>query len=585
MREGDVVADRYRLVRTLVGGATGEVWLARDVVLGRDVVVKRPGPKYAGRAGAALLRAEARALAKFEHPHVVTLYDAVFTGPAEDPESWLVMSYVPGGSLADGRPRPPWEAARLCAQVAGALEALHAKEIVHCDIKPGNILLDRDGTAKLADFGAACRLHGSGTITPNGPLAYTPGYAAPEVPLGAPEPASDVYSLGVTLHALIAGRSPGRGGGARRRGALARETGPLRALVKRMLHPNPAKRPSLAEVRAGLEPPCETRTDPDPARRRGRRVLTLVAVAPVPALALSAAVLLLPPGILGKPGGTPRAYIGDQRSADPCALADPNAVARFGETRQDPYYGGFDRCDVTVRPGGQEEVDVELQLLAAADETPAGPVRDLHGFRVVAEAQEGRECHREILLPAAGGGGTVDVAAKQESRRAPLCAIADAAAEHAAGVLHRGPIARRRSHRPGNSLIHRDACTLLGASVLRTPPAPAPRPEPRFGHWGCDWSGAGRLRVKLLFDQGDPLDGQGGRPTRLAGRPAFVWPDEEEGCETDVVHRTFRYHGDRKVETLNVTVAGAVSGAERCAQSMRLAEAAAKAVQAPEPHG
>ncbi|MGI5328167.1 serine/threonine-protein kinase [Actinomadura nitritigenes] len=579
MREGDVVADRYRLVRTLVGGATGEVWLARDVVLGRDVVVKRPGPKYAGRAGAALLRAEARALAKFEHPHVVTLYDAVFTGPAEDPESWLVMAYVPGGSLADGAPRPPWEAARLCAQIAGALEALHAKEIVHCDVKPGNVLLDHDGTAKLADFGAAYRLHGSGTITPNGPLSYTPGYAAPEVPRGAPEPASDVYSLGVTLHALIAGRSPGRGAAARRRGALAREAGPLRGLVKRMLHPNPAKRPSLAEVRAGLEPPCATRIDTDLARRRGRRVLTLVAAAPVPALALSAAVFLWPLG------GTPRAYIGDRRSADPCALADPDVVARFGATKLDPYYGNFDRCDVTVEPPGQDQVDVELQLLDVADDAPAGPVRRLHGFRVVAEAQEGQECHREIRLPAAGGGGTVDVSATQESRRAPLCAIAEAAVEHATGVLHRGPLAQRRLHRPADSLIHRDACTLLGASVLRIPPGPAPSPKPRFGRWGCGWSGAGPLRVTLLFDQGDPLDAGDGRPVRLAGRAAFVGSDDAGTCETEIVHRTFWFHGNPKVEALKLIVAGDLPAAGRCAKSMRLAEAAAKAARTPESRG
>ncbi|MBD2899019.1 Serine/threonine-protein kinase PknD [Actinomadura sp. RB99] len=585
MREGDVVADRYRLVRTLVGGATGEVWLARDAVLGRDVVVKRPGPKYAGRAGAALLRAEARALAKFEHPHVVTLYDAVFTGPAEDPESWLVMAYVPGGGLAGGTPLPPWEAARLCVQVAGALEALHAKGIVHCDIKPGNILLDHDGTAKLADFGAAYRLHGSGTITPNGPLFYTPGYAAPEVLLGAPEPASDVYSLGVTLHALITGRSPGRGGAVRRRGALARETGPLRALVKRMLHPNPAERPSLAEVRTGLEPPCETRIDAGPVRRRGRRALTLVAVAPVPVLALAAVIFLWQPGILWEPGGTPRASIGDQRSADPCALADPGVVARFGTTKLDPYYGDFDRCDVTVQPPNQEQVDVELQLLGVADDAPAGPVRDLHGFRVVAEAQEGQECHREIRLPAIGGGGTVDVSVTQRPPRAPLCAIADAAVEHATGVLRRGPLARRRLRRPGDSLIRRDACTLLGASALRTSLGSAPTPKPRFGHWGCDWSGAGRLGVRLLFDQGDPQDGRGGRPIRLAGRPAFVWPDEGDGCETDVVHRTFWVHGNQKVESLNLTVTGDVPGAERCARSARLAEAAAKAVQAQRPRG
>ncbi|MFD0472531.1 serine/threonine-protein kinase [Nonomuraea thailandensis] len=159
-----------------------------------------------GAAGAGRLWAEARALARFSHPHVVTLHHAVRGRAA----SWLVMEHVPGGSL-EGRPGlAPGVAARIGAQLAGAPAALHAEGVVHCDIKPGNVVVTGDGAAKPADFGAAYRVGGVETITPNSAVGYTPDYAAPEVVRGQPEPASDVFSLGATVYALVTGEPPRR---------------------------------------------------------------------------------------------------------------------------------------------------------------------------------------------------------------------------------------------------------------------------------------------------------------------------------------------------------------------------------------
>ncbi|PZG08579.1 serine/threonine protein kinase, partial [Nonomuraea aridisoli] len=202
------VDGRYRLVSSLARGWSGEVWLARDVELDREVVLKLLVPRDAADADRAW--AEARALARLSHPHVVTLYHAVRSGRPRGGPSWLVMEHAPGGSL-EGRPAmPPVMTARIGAQIAGALAALHAEGIVHCDIKPGNIVVTGDGTAKLTDFGAAYRVGGSDTIPPNGAVSYTPDYAAPEVVRGQPCPKSDVFSLGATVYALLTGHPPHR---------------------------------------------------------------------------------------------------------------------------------------------------------------------------------------------------------------------------------------------------------------------------------------------------------------------------------------------------------------------------------------
>ncbi len=186
----------------------GAVWLADDEVLGREVAVKRVG-LFPGGSSPDLLRAqrEAKLAAKLNHPHVVAVFDFV----SEQDEQWLVMEHVDGADLAvlaahaDGL--QPDEAAALLAQVAEALAAAHIAGIVHRDVKPSNVLVTHDGTAKLADFGIA-RARDS-TMTVSGRVSGSPAYLAPEVASGHPATeASDVWSLGATLYQALTGRPP-----------------------------------------------------------------------------------------------------------------------------------------------------------------------------------------------------------------------------------------------------------------------------------------------------------------------------------------------------------------------------------------
>ncbi|MER0247228.1 protein kinase [Streptomyces sp. HSW2009] len=296
---GDRVDGRYELEGGPLPGGRTEVWLAKDTLVGQQVALKRVRMGHATSADDDFthLRAEARALATFrQHPHVVTLFDAVQVTEAGATECWLVMEYAAGGSLAGREPMSPGDAARIGAQVAHALTALHAAGIVHCDVKPGNIVLDEEGTAKLTDLDSAYRLNGE-TITPNHGVSYTPDYAAPEVVQGNPKRASDVFSLGATVYELIVGQPPyaiagwpedegygddagepaGTGESAdddsssahpaeetadhawrqrlrQRRGALRLDAavGPLDELLRAMLAPLPQQRPTADEVRRGF---------------------------------------------------------------------------------------------------------------------------------------------------------------------------------------------------------------------------------------------------------------------------------------------------------------------------------------------
>ncbi|MCO5170807.1 MAG: protein kinase [Planctomycetes bacterium] len=203
---------RYRVVRELGKGGMGAVYEAHDPVLRRRVAIKVLLGDDAPPEAVERFRIEARAVARLTHPHIVGLHDV----DEADGRPFLVMELVEGESLAaklrrDG-PLAPEEAARLAQRLADALAYAHARAILHRDVKPANVLLDRAGEPRLGDFGLAKELEKAGSgPTEVGAVMGTPAYMAPEVVKGELERVdrrADVYALGATLFELLTGRPP-----------------------------------------------------------------------------------------------------------------------------------------------------------------------------------------------------------------------------------------------------------------------------------------------------------------------------------------------------------------------------------------
>ncbi|MGC0422347.1 protein kinase domain-containing protein [Embleya sp. AB8] len=215
---GRLVDGRYRLGEPLGRGGMGTVWLAFDELLRRDVAVKEvripddlDETESRGRCERALR--EARAAARITHPNVVTIFDVA----EDDGRPWIVMELVRAPSLTDvlaEGPMAPHEAAEVGLAVLAALRAARAADVLHRDVKPSNILMAPGGRIVLTDFGIAT-VAGSVTLTATGMLVGSPEYLAPERVLGRrPGPASDLWSLGVTLYQAVEGFSPFRRSGA-----------------------------------------------------------------------------------------------------------------------------------------------------------------------------------------------------------------------------------------------------------------------------------------------------------------------------------------------------------------------------------
>ncbi len=198
---------RYRDPVLVAIGGMGAVYRAHDERLGRDVAVKMPSEAIAADETASRrFRREAVSAARVHHEHVALVYDVGEHGG----RPYLVMQYVPGGTIADrlagGRP-PRAQALEWVAQTAAALDAAHAAGVVHRDVKPANLLLDEGDRVKVADFGIARVLDDRATsLTLPGTVLGTTGYAAPEQAQGLPAtPASDVYALAKVAAELLGG--------------------------------------------------------------------------------------------------------------------------------------------------------------------------------------------------------------------------------------------------------------------------------------------------------------------------------------------------------------------------------------------
>ncbi len=208
------LAGRYVLEERIGRGGMGEVWRGTDSVLGRQVAVKlidlRTVPD---ESGAARFEREARATAGLSHEGVVTVHDS----GVEDHTAYLVMELLPGPSLSEriaAGPVPVDEVVEVGRQVASALDAAHARGLVHRDIKPGNIAYAADGRVRVLDFGITqlAESTGSQSLTATHTVMGTAEYLAPEQALGGRvDGRADLYALGCVLYAMLAGQPPFRG--------------------------------------------------------------------------------------------------------------------------------------------------------------------------------------------------------------------------------------------------------------------------------------------------------------------------------------------------------------------------------------
>src|SRR5215218_5035201 len=206
---GTLIGDRFRLEEKVGSGGMSSVYRAYDPTLERLVAIKMmhrdisSDPDQLER-----FRREARAVAQLNHPHVVTVIDA----GEDDGAPYIVFEYVEGETLKERIRRlgrlPVSEAVAYAIEIGRALDAAHASRLVHRDVKPQNVLIDRDGRAKVTDFGIARSLEAQG-LTATGRVLGTTDYVSPEQALGHEVTGqSDIYSLGIVVYEMLTGEVP-----------------------------------------------------------------------------------------------------------------------------------------------------------------------------------------------------------------------------------------------------------------------------------------------------------------------------------------------------------------------------------------
>lgn len=565
----------------------GVVWRAFDLELGRQVSLKRSLDADAGQ-----IRREARIGAGLLHPNVVTVFDTV----VDDGDArWLVTEYLAARSLEelvdDGGPLPGDRVRRIGAQLAAALAAMHARGIVHRDVKPGNVLVTEDDVAKLTDLGIARWTEV--TRTGGAQLTGTLGYVAPEVAGGGEAgSASDVFSLGATLYAAIEGRSPWGSGedgpfvqmrrAAGGRPAPAERAGRLGPVLAALMARHPADRPTAAEAAAMLE--GDTPKPRRPRRRRRRRLLAMGAPAAV--IALAAGFLLTRPPSAA-PAGGPNTLGADPAATDPCAAISINALTPFGRAFVDPELKNFGTCVVTTTlADGTGQVQTYLDLTGPLRYPTRPPEPGRMGDIERPEAHDGT-CERSISL---ADTNRIDVASRPVTRAedAPLCAISESVLSDVLPMLANGPLPRRARPFPAWSLAHVDACGLLDAAATTGLFGRATAPDREFGGWGCTWEHDPRT-ITVRFTREWPIEPDTDVPgdrIRVGTRSAVVAPvpGGRPACSVQVVHRFYtpalpvlRGTEPNREEIAVVTLedTGATGGAALCANARTLATAVA----------
>jgi eukaryotic-like serine/threonine-protein kinase len=409
-RPGLLIGGRYRLIERIGAGGMGSVWEAWDERLHRRVALKQLHPQpglTAADAHLASKRAmrEARITARLHHANAVPVYDAV----DHDGMPCLIMQYLPSTSLqnllTERGTLSIAEVARIGSEVAAALAAAHEVGIVHRDVKPGNVLIDSEGSAKLTDFGISHAM-GDVTLTSTGMVTGTPAFLAPEVARGIESGfASDVFSLGATLYAAIEGTPP-FGPGDNPMAVLHRvasgqvnppqRSGQLTPVLTAMLAADPASRPSMAQAAKALAAVHVAATDPastGPTRRMvaappkapppSTRTLPPVRLAadaaPVPpshagrnttiavlVLLLVAGAILLATQLGGGPSSQGRTNISP--SSSPASHPSTNAE-RSSQAASSPSQTSVSPTDTTTNGNGVTTSN------ASTPATPAGPIQ------------------------------------------------------------------------------------------------------------------------------------------------------------------------------------------------------------------
>lgn len=261
-----ILARRYELQELIGGGGMADVYKAQDKLLDRAVAVKILHQQYANDAEfVEKFRREATAAAKLAHPNIVNIYDVGEDGGSQ----YIVMEYVSGPTLKEVIQQKgclePIEAVRIAKEIASALESAHRNNLVHCDIKPHNILVMPDGHIKVTDFGIA-RAVSTSTMTYSGSVMGSVHYFSPEQAKGTViTTKSDVYSLGVVLYEMLTGQLPFNGETSvsialkhlQEEPVPIRQLNPsippvLEAIVQKAMSKDPADRPSSTELYADL---------------------------------------------------------------------------------------------------------------------------------------------------------------------------------------------------------------------------------------------------------------------------------------------------------------------------------------------